>query len=111
MPAAAFIGDNHKGTWLPNKAIAQKWMQYRHGHQGDRHHPPPAPKDVKWTGRTLTWTAEADLESGISHFIIFQGSRTIATVPEQPSNRFGRPLFKAAIQRHLTVPLAKWNTP
>ena len=28
VPAAAFIGDNHKGTWLPNKAIAQKWMQY-----------------------------------------------------------------------------------
>jgi len=69
---------------------------------------PPAPKDVKWTGRTLTWTAEADLESGISHFIIVQGSRTIATVPEQPSNRFGRPLFQGLQYSDTpTVPLAK----
>ena len=108
VPAAAFIGDNHKGTWLPNKAIAQKWMQYVTDTKVIDTTPPPAPKDVKWTGRTLTWTAEADLESGISHFIIVQGGRTIATVPEQPSNRFGRPLFQGMQYSDTpTVPLAK----
>ena len=108
VPAAAFIGDKHKGTWLPNKAIAQKWMQYVTDTKVIDTTPPPAPKDVKWTGRTLTWTAEADLESGISHFIIVQGGRTIATVPEQPSNRFGRPLFQGMQYSDTpTVPLAK----
>ena len=46
VPAAAFIGDNHKGTWLPNKAIAQKWMQYVTDTKVIDTTPPPAPKDV-----------------------------------------------------------------
>ena len=37
-----------------------------------------------------------------------QSSRTIATVPEQPSNRFGRPLFQGLQYSDTpTVPLAK----
>ena len=37
-----------------------------------------------------------------------QGSRTIATVPENPSNRFGRPLFQGLQYSDTpTVPLAK----
>ena len=108
VPAAALIGDKTKAVWLPNKAIAQMWMQYTQDTKVIDTTPPPAPKNVKWTGRTLTWTAEADPESGISHFIIMQGDRPIATVPENPTNRFGRPLFQG-LQYSDTppVPLAK----
>tara|TARA_B100000123_G_C25507586_1_gene330762 strand:- start:207 stop:536 length:330 start_codon:yes stop_codon:yes gene_type:complete len=42
----------------------------------------------------LTWEAEADLESGLSHFIIKKNGKEIAQVPEKPTNRFGRPLFQ-----------------
>ena len=55
MPAAAFIGDNHKGTWLPNKAIAQKWMQYVTDTK-DRHHPAACTQ-----GREMDWP-HADLD-------------------------------------------------
>lgn len=46
------------------------------------------------TGNELTWEAKADLESGISHFIIQCDGKVVATVPEQPKNPFGRPLFQ-----------------
>ena len=108
VPAAAFKGDRNKAVWLPNKTVAQQWMQYTLDTKVIDTTPPPAPKNVKWTGRTLSWTAEADLESGISHFIIMAGSRPIATVPENPSNRFGRPLFQGLQYSDTpTVPLAK----
>jgi hypothetical protein len=42
----------------------------------------------------LTWQAEADLESGLGHFIIERDGQPLATVPEQPKNPFGRPLFQ-----------------
>lgn len=108
VPAAALKGEPTKAGWLPNKAVAQQWMQYTHDTKVIDTTPPPAPKNVKWTGRTLSWTAEADLESGISHFIIMAGNRPIATVPESPSNRFGRPLFQGLQYSDTpTMPLAK----
>ena len=62
VPAAAFIGDNHKGTWLPNKAIAQKWMQYV---TDTKVIVTPAPKDVKWKlgPLKLIWKAAFPISS------------------------------------------------
>jgi len=108
VPTKTFQGDKSTTVWLPNKTVAQQWMQYTLDTKVIDTTPPPAPKNVKWMGRTLSWTAEADLESGISHFIIFQGSRPIATVPENLSNRFGRPLFQGLQYSDTpTPPLAK----
>ena len=49
---------------------------------------------MKLNGNTLIWQAEADLESGLAHFIIHRAGKTIGTVPENPKNRFGRPIFQ-----------------
>jgi len=42
----------------------------------------------------LTWSAEADLESGLAYFVIERDGQVLANVPERPSNPFGRPLFQ-----------------
>lgn len=61
--------------------------------------PPPAPENVRATrtkdGKTLlTWTAEADFESGIGAFTIERDGKQIGQVPSKPVGRFGRPLFQ-----------------
>ena len=42
----------------------------------------------------LTWNAEADLESGLAYFIVRRNGVKIGTIPKDPKNRFGRPLFQ-----------------
>jgi hypothetical protein len=93
-PARDFGGKAQAAVWLPNEAIAKAWMQYVRDTRVTDDTPPPAPGEVEVKGATLTWTAEADLESGIGHFIIERDGQQIATVPERPANRFGRPLFQ-----------------
>lgn len=94
VPATEFTGERSRSIWLPNRAIAIAWTQYMTDTAVIDTSPPPAPTRVELKGNELTWEAEADLESGISHFIIeFQGN-AIAKVPEKPSNPFGRPLFQ-----------------
>ena len=43
---------------------------------------------------TLTAKATAIRERGNSTFVIKRAGKPIATVPEQPKNPFGRPLFQ-----------------
>ena len=70
--------------------------------------PPPAPTDVRMNNRTLTWNSPADLESGLSHFIIRRDGRFVARVPEVGKNRFGRPIFQGLQYSDTpTFPLAK----
>ncbi len=62
--------------------------------------PPPAPTSVTVTrtddGETLiSWTADADPESGIRAFVIERNGRRIAQMPETPVGKYGRPLFQA----------------
>ena len=48
------------------------------------------------------------LESGISHFIIQRDGQFLATVPAEPKNSFGRPLFQGLQYSDTpTVPLAQ----
>jgi pimeloyl-ACP methyl ester carboxylesterase len=93
-PAAAFAGDKTKAVWLPNEAIAKAWMHYVKDTAIPDTTPPPAPTNVRVTGSELTWEAEADLESGIAHFIIERDGQAIGTVPEKSANPFGRPIFQ-----------------
>jgi pimeloyl-ACP methyl ester carboxylesterase len=94
LPASQFEGDPKTAIWLPNAAIARAWMQYVKDTQVPDDTPPPAPVNLQMKGNELAWEAEADLESGLAHFIIERDGKEIATVPEKPKNPFGRPLFQ-----------------
>ncbi len=93
-PAAKFSGDAKTSLWLPNPAIAKAWMHYVSDTKIPDTTPPPAPTSVKVKDNVVTWRAEADLESGVSHFIVLRDGREIAKVPEKDTNRFGRPIFQ-----------------
>jgi hypothetical protein len=94
VPAAKFIRDPRKASWLPNGTIAKAWMEYvRDTKVGDTT-PPPAPTNVRVQGNTLTWEAEADLESGLAPFLVERDGQAVASVPENARNPFGRPLFQ-----------------
>lgn len=89
-----FTGDKLKAVWLPNRAIANAWMQYVKDTNVTDSTPPPAPTNVRLANGELIWKARADLESGLSHFLIKCDGQVIAKVPENAKNRFGRPIFQ-----------------
>ncbi len=94
VPAAQFEGDPLTAAWLPNAAVAQSWMQYVQDTAVADTTPPPAPTNVRVNGNELTWEAAADLESGLAGFLIERDGKTLAKVPEQGKNPFGRPIFQ-----------------
>ena len=91
---ASYQGDRRKLGWLPNAQVARRWMQYVKDTQVKDLTPPPAPTDLKIVGNQLSWQAEADVESGLAHFLIERDGQVLATVPEDGQNRFGRPIFQ-----------------
>jgi len=99
-PAADFKGDPKEAVWLPNEAVAKAWMEYvRTGAVGDTT-PPAAPTDVRAVakgadGTEITWSAEADFESGITQFIVLRDGTEVGKVPEKPFGKYGRPLFQS----------------
>ncbi|MCA9175928.1 MAG: hypothetical protein KDB14_15690 [Planctomycetales bacterium] len=92
--ASQFEGDPLRAAWLPNEAVAQRWMQYVKDTAIVDTTPPPAPTHVKQQGRQLTWEAEADLESGLAGFLIERDGQPLTQLPEKPKNPFGRPIFQ-----------------
>lgn len=94
VPAASYAGDPLRAAWLPNKPVAQAWMQYVKDTAVADVTPPPAPMNLRVIGNELNWEAEADLESGLASFVIERDGRFLANVPEQGKNPFGRPLFQ-----------------
>lgn len=93
-PAADYAGDPKTAAWLPNAALAQAWMEYRKDTKVTDTTPPPAPSEVKQSGAEITWTDEADVESGLARFHIERDGEIIASLPEKPASPFGRPLFQ-----------------
>ena len=94
LPAAQFKGDPAKAVWLPNEKVAKAWMQYVTDTKVADTTPPPAPSAPVVKGNELTWNAEADLESGLAHFLVERDGQVIATVPKEAKNPFGRPIFQ-----------------
>jgi hypothetical protein len=94
VAAAKFTGDKLQVGWLPNEAIAAAWTQYVKDTVIDDKTPPSAPTNVKIKDLELTWSAEADLESGLASFVIEREGKVIATIPEKSNNPFGRPIFQ-----------------
>jgi len=91
-PAAKYVGQPLKAAWLPDAAIAKKWMQYRVDTLVTDATPPPAPGSLQLKGNRLTWKADADLQSGLARFIIHRDGKKIGVV--EGANHFGRPLFQ-----------------
>ena len=94
VPADKFSGPKEKSIWLPNAASARAWTQYVTDTAVTDTTPPPAPTNVRVTGRQLTWIAEADLESGLANFLIERDGQLIGTHPEKSNNPRGRPIFQ-----------------
>lgn len=94
VPAAAFTGDPHRAVWLPGAAIAQAWMQYVRDTTVPDLTPPPAPAGLRVNGNTLSWEAEADLESGLASFVVERDGQFLTRVPEQSRNPHGRLVFQ-----------------
>jgi hypothetical protein len=93
-PAASFTGDSARSVWLPNERIAKAWMNYVTDTEIADTTPPASPSEPDVHGSEITWTADADLESGIAHFVIERDGKVLATVPGKPKNPFGRPIFQ-----------------
>lgn len=94
VAAKKFAAAKKESIWLPTQAIATNWQQYMKDTNVADSTPPPAPTNVKLSGNTLTWQANADLESGIGSFTIVRDGESIATLPAKPNNRFGRTIFQ-----------------
>lgn len=94
VSAAKYSGDARQAVWLPDGTIARKWMQFVKDTRITDTTPPPAPRNLRVNGDKLTWDAEADLESGLANFIIERDGKEIGTVPQEPKNPFGRPVFQ-----------------
>ena len=93
-PAAKYSGEPLKAAWLPNEAVAKAWAEYVKDTKVTDTTPPPVPTNVRVQGNTLTWEAEADLESGLAGFDIERDGKFLASVPDPGKNPFGRPVFQ-----------------
>jgi len=108
LPASKFSGDPALSLWLPSETIARAWATFVADTNVPDQTAPPAPTNVQLRGNELTWQATADLESGISHFLIERDGQTLAQVPETPRKSFGRPLFQGLQYSDTpTIPLAE----
>ncbi|MDA7916824.1 hypothetical protein N9B49_01235 [bacterium] len=94
VPAHEYNGDIGNSGWLPNQRIAEAWMSYTQDTYIPDETPPPAPENLIVKDRELSWTAEADLESGLSYFVIERDGEFLAKVPENDEHTIGRPLFQ-----------------
>jgi hypothetical protein len=97
QPILQFKGNPLEAVWLPNRKIARSWMQFVKDTNILDHTPPPAPTHVVVKDNVISWNAEGDLESGIARFLIKRNGQVIGQVPEDPSNKFGRPLFQGLL--------------
>ena len=89
-----FDGPLERTVWLPDEPIAKAWAQYMTNTEITDTTPPPTPSNLQVRGSELTWSAEADLESGLAGFIIERDGQFLANYPEQNKNPFGRPIFQ-----------------
>ncbi len=95
VPASEFSGDIENSLWLPNEAIAKAWMSYTEDTGVPDITAPPSPTNLIVEGNQLSWTAEADLESGLAYFIIERDGEFLAKVPETDELTQGRPVFQS----------------
>ncbi len=91
---AAEVAEPNRMIWLPDEATAKAWMHYVKDTAIPDSSPPPTPTNVQVENGRITWEAEADLESGLAHFLVERDGNVLAQVPDAPKNPFGRPIFQ-----------------
>lgn len=115
-PLSQYEGDPREAVFLQNEDVARAYSQYITTGYVEDTTPPPSPTnleiaDVPNGQVKLTWDAPADLESGLAGFLIQQGGKTVAKLPEGLAER---KLFQG-ISYHDTpnAPFAKmeWTGP
>jgi poly(3-hydroxybutyrate) depolymerase len=84
--ASSYAGDQSAMCRFPDSLSAAKWREYVITGTVVDHTPPPAPYAVKinrisGNQAELTWEADADIESGIRHFIIRVNGKPVAQFP------------------------------
>ena len=85
--SSGYKGNKSAMCWLPDSTTTAKWKEYViTGTVVDRT-PPDPPYNLKMTVKhnnmvELSWSADADIESGINHFNIFKGGKFITRFPE-----------------------------
>ncbi len=95
QPASEFTGDRTAAHWLPDGAVAKAWSSYNQTGRPADTTPPPTPANVRLgTTGELTWSAQADLESGLAGFIIERDGKEFARLPEKPVGKLGTPIFQ-----------------
>ncbi len=114
-PEKKYTGKRISASWMPDSLTAVKWREYViTGTVTDRT-APPAPYELKLLRRhnmtvELSWKADADIESGISHFNIYKDGNLINRFPSSGiyqgfdtngDNAF--PIRVAPLQMEITV--------
>lgn len=118
FPYGMYTGQKNAAAWLPDSATAVKWREYVvTGTVVDRT-PPPAPYNLRLSRRhnmvvELKWKADADVESGISHFNIYKDGVLIGRFPSSgvyqgfdTNGDDAYPLLLPELQTDITLP---WN--
>lgn len=118
--AAAYPEKKLSAAWFPDSLTAAKWREYViTGTVIDRT-PPPAPYDLQMKRRhnvtvEISWKADADIESGISHFNIYKGNQFVGRFPGSGTyQQFDTngddtyPLLLPEMRTDVTLP---WNDP
>ena len=113
--AAAYPGKKLAAAWFPDSLTAAKWREYViTGTVIDRTH------DLQMKRRhnvtvEISWKADADIESGISHFNIYKGSQLVGRFPGSGTyQQFDTngddtyPLLPPEMRTDVTLP---WNDP
>lgn len=109
--ASLLVGEKLKpylaeGYWLPTPDFAALRRQYEKDCSFTDTTPPPAPFDVKtvWTDGAdssekqveITWNAYADLESGLSAFVVERDGKEIAVLTGNPHS-VATPLYQGLL--------------
>ena len=86
--ASAFQGDARSKSWLPDSACASKFREYLKTGTVKDLTAPPSPINLKLktadkNNITLTWEADADIESGVKYFNIYIDDELLGRYPEK----------------------------
>jgi pimeloyl-ACP methyl ester carboxylesterase len=89
---ADYAGDKSSAALLPDETVARKWAEFSQTGTVVDATPPYAPFEVtairQAGGVQLSWRADADLDSGIKHFVVYRDGQMLALVgsPFQQGN-------------------------
>ncbi len=83
---SSFAGDPNAATWLPTAGVGQAWHEFvtsRTVTDNSAPTQPPTQLSAKLHNNqvTLTWVADADLESGVAAFKVYRDGSLAMTVP------------------------------